>query len=614
MKARVSTEASQVKSARVDSSARRANSPNSSVAFNSVFRGSLGNQAVQRMLQSDPSAPAVDHPSREDEPAIELEAPAGRGQPLPTPARAFFEPRFSHDFSGVRIHDGERSDAAARRVNARAYTYGSNIVFGDGQFNSDSAGGQRLLAHELTHVVQQGGSRALPAGVDSSPVTRDTANLQRMSGNYSLRVFSPSGEEIEEPFQRETISQSAAPSVQRTATFQNPTPTNEDPLARMMVGDTPGITIPTINGGTAAAAPDVATLISPQNLDMAESGGTTTCQLAPGYSITTSANVTIATNPGQQGWTGQIDPSTFDPPQPDCSSVSGTIPVTLVATPSNQDFATRVQQSEQEHVDALRELHDRFLVPFDTFVTGLQGSGPSPTDCQTNWMTQFGDRLTETAMAFSLGYAAETERLDGAQGTHTDTANLTLGPNCSSVTIEVSPAASPISGSSRGNVVTVAPTTTTFDHALLSVDGNNVIETPQGGGSTRVIQGFSSTAIATDALHVMQHYGMTSKNEIGPFTYWLAGTTAPAGTGGALSGVTEGNINPDTVQVIYGMPNATDWAVAQVAGVTIDIIDLFGTDRNEAYSAVDILRSYRFTKVGRIGPTGGSPEMKFFRL
>lgn len=67
------------------------------------------------------------------------------------------EPRFGHDFSKVRVHSGAAAEQSARAVNAHAYTVGQNIVFGAGMFAPATAGGRRLLAHELTHVVQQEG-------------------------------------------------------------------------------------------------------------------------------------------------------------------------------------------------------------------------------------------------------------------------------------------------------------------------------------------------------------------------------------------------------------------------------------------------------------------------
>lgn len=80
------------------------------------------------------------------------------GQPLDTATLAFFEPRFGHDFSRVRVHVDAQASESARAVNALAYTIGEHIVFGARSYAPDSTHGQRLLAHELTHVVQQSGA------------------------------------------------------------------------------------------------------------------------------------------------------------------------------------------------------------------------------------------------------------------------------------------------------------------------------------------------------------------------------------------------------------------------------------------------------------------------
>jgi hypothetical protein len=80
----------------------------------------------------------------------------GGGQALPESTRAFFEPRFGTDFSQVRVHTDSHAAASARGVNALAYTIGRDVVFGAGQYAPGTNQGKRLLAHELTHVVQQG--------------------------------------------------------------------------------------------------------------------------------------------------------------------------------------------------------------------------------------------------------------------------------------------------------------------------------------------------------------------------------------------------------------------------------------------------------------------------
>ena len=93
----------------------------------------------------------------------------GAGQPLPESTRTFMESRFGHDFSQVRVHTDAGAAETARAVSARAFTLGHDIVFGSGAYTPSTSEGKRLLAHELTHVVQQGG-RTEALGVARSRV------------------------------------------------------------------------------------------------------------------------------------------------------------------------------------------------------------------------------------------------------------------------------------------------------------------------------------------------------------------------------------------------------------------------------------------------------------
>jgi hypothetical protein len=81
----------------------------------------------------------------------------GGGAPLSAATRALFEPRFGADFSQVRVHTDAQAADTASAMNARAFTLGRDIAFNSGQYAPHSQEGQRLLAHELTHVVQQSG-------------------------------------------------------------------------------------------------------------------------------------------------------------------------------------------------------------------------------------------------------------------------------------------------------------------------------------------------------------------------------------------------------------------------------------------------------------------------
>jgi uncharacterized protein DUF4157 len=94
----------------------------------------------------------------------------GRGSALPQPVRSFMESRFHADFRAVRVHTDAGAHALARAVNAQAFTVGPHVVFGAGHYSPESESGRRLLAHELTHVVQQGA--ASPGGGDAHAVQR----------------------------------------------------------------------------------------------------------------------------------------------------------------------------------------------------------------------------------------------------------------------------------------------------------------------------------------------------------------------------------------------------------------------------------------------------------
>jgi hypothetical protein len=116
--------------------------------------------AIQRRA-SGPAAPAY-------APRIVSDVLRSPGHPLDAATRAFFEPRFGRDFSDIRVHTGHEAAAAARSINAHAYTAGSDIVFALGQYSPDSTPGRSLLAHELTHAIQQEKPRGNPLLVQRS--------------------------------------------------------------------------------------------------------------------------------------------------------------------------------------------------------------------------------------------------------------------------------------------------------------------------------------------------------------------------------------------------------------------------------------------------------------
>jgi len=96
--------------------------------------------------------------------------------------RSFFEPRFGADFSNVRVHNDTLAASAAQAVNARAFTHGHNLVFGAGEYSSESLAGRKLL---VTHVLQQSGeSTHFSMGKNSENTIANSEELSIVSPEF----------------------------------------------------------------------------------------------------------------------------------------------------------------------------------------------------------------------------------------------------------------------------------------------------------------------------------------------------------------------------------------------------------------------------------------------
>jgi hypothetical protein len=128
-------------------------------------------EAVMRMPAGETAAPGGDtaaHTTASQSVAQEA-LPGSDGQPLDAATRAYMEPRYGHDFGHVRVHSDEQAAQAAADYRARAYTVGGDIVFGAQEYAPGTSEGQRLIAHELSHVVQQGSDATAAATVQREP-------------------------------------------------------------------------------------------------------------------------------------------------------------------------------------------------------------------------------------------------------------------------------------------------------------------------------------------------------------------------------------------------------------------------------------------------------------
>lgn len=146
-------------------------------------RKSIGARASR--LSSSP------HDSGTTAPPIVQEVLRSPGRPLDKSTRSFMEDRFASDFSDVRIHIDSQAAQSAAAVQARAYTVGNNVVFGAGKFAPNSHEGKHLIAHELTHVLQQNAARPQPNGAaeraSSLPLSPTPVGLHRETGTVLRR-------------------------------------------------------------------------------------------------------------------------------------------------------------------------------------------------------------------------------------------------------------------------------------------------------------------------------------------------------------------------------------------------------------------------------------------
>lgn len=171
----------------------------------------VGNAGVVQMLAGEREAPMEDEPS----PVHDVVGKGG-GAPLDEGTRSTMESSFGQDFGDVRVHTDEQASKSAAAVGANAYTVGSDIVFRGGHFDSSSPTGQRTIAHELSHVVQQrsgpvDGTDA-PGGIKlSSPDDR----FERAADATADQVVSRSAAPAQP-------TGAAAPSVQLEAADEEP--------------------------------------------------------------------------------------------------------------------------------------------------------------------------------------------------------------------------------------------------------------------------------------------------------------------------------------------------------------------------------------------------------
>lgn len=334
-----------------------------------------GGPVTAAMAGAPKSAAGVQRaPAREPGPAVAapeavhvgLRSPA---TPLDPHARRFMETRLGADFSQVRVHADAAAAHACGAVGARAYTVGRDLVFGTGQYRPHDAAGLRLIAHELTHVLQQRGGalrvhRALlypDAAVterNDNPIARYLANddslaLTTLTINGSVNA---DADRIIRAFLPTAIEQKSAPQVQAPA---------------------PGV-------GTGSG------LGSGSGSGSGSGGGSGAAQpsMACGYKdfdVKVSANMRLPRAPKDGRWGPEaVERKTIRRALPGECASKDRISVVMKGDPDSESIHAWLVANEDDHLKDIRAAARRFLEPLHRDILALRGSGADATACEAD--------------------------------------------------------------------------------------------------------------------------------------------------------------------------------------------------------------------------------------
>ena len=174
----------------------------------------VGNRAVQRMLAQRRAAGPTE---LDDETISRINRERSGGQPLDRSAGERMTNATGQDFSQVKVHTSPESDALNQELGAKAFTTGADVFFSEGAYQPNNSGGQELIAHELTHVVQQSTGAAsstgsgmtvnAPGDVFEQEAERVSQAVTSMGGSSNQAVQRETPEEEEEPIQMQELDE-----------------------------------------------------------------------------------------------------------------------------------------------------------------------------------------------------------------------------------------------------------------------------------------------------------------------------------------------------------------------------------------------------------------------
>lgn len=390
--------------------------------------------AVRPAVRAEPTGPQTDLLRRAPGPADAAPVPAPPAahdglatpaQPLESQVRQRLEAGFGQDFSQVRVHAGPRAAQAAHDLQARAYTVGNDLVFGAGQYAPGSAEGRELIAHELTHVLQQRGSAPL---------------VQRALLLPDAKVTEP----------------------------------NDDPIARFMGNDNSiALTTLTVNGKTGVDRPMLARALRPTQVGVdaptapakepgagsgsgAEAPAPRSCRFKD-FDITVSANMRLPKAPAGGRWgPKQMDARTITRQglPPECSG-KDTISVVMKGQPDSASFHGWLLANEDQHLADYRRAAQTHLEPVRQATLALRGSGDNASACTADLYQQHSRMSSDPLDAFLSQVSAEIVQRD-APGGHKFDVKFTQRNRCDNLELNLKPTPPPSATAPRAGAAGAA--------------------------------------------------------------------------------------------------------------------------------------------------------------
>jgi hypothetical protein len=309
----------------------------------------------------------------------------------------------------VRVHADSNAAEVARWINARAFTVGKDIYFGSKQYAPVTSASKKLLAHELTHTIQQS---------QSSP-----NNIRRGTDRHSLVALS-----------------SSLGRIQRKEGVLKPSVTTENPLERLLKGEADGLTTPFVNGIQISDTKKLDDAL-PSQMGYTVGAEANTCKVSPLIDILSQAKIITACKPGKNGWTISVPFAIVNKvlgiTDAHCVAKKSNIKVRMVASIGNEAYAKLVRKCEGDHEAVVKNSHDKYLKPYHDLVNSKVGSNKDLRKCAEGLAIEFRTKEVAAITDWATDWKTSINKLDGPGGPHTSSAEVKIVGKCAEVLVTI---------------------------------------------------------------------------------------------------------------------------------------------------------------------------------